>query len=103
MNSRERVISAILHEPPDRIPCDDAFWKDTLLRFYSESMPENIHPVDYFNFDIDHIYMDVSPRLPEKIINEDQEQITYVSKHGFSAKKWKNKDAIIILMLLGIR
>jgi len=95
MTSRQRVAAAIAHEQPDRVPCDDAFWKDTLLRFQAEGMPEDISPTDYFDFDIDYIFLDASARLPEKILSEDDRQITFVSKHGYSAKQWKEQDGAL--------
>lgn len=91
MTSRERVRMALAHEPPDCAPCDESFWDDTKARFLSEGMPAGISAADYFGFDIEHLNLDVSPRLPEKKLGETNDTISYVSKSGYSCTRWKNR------------
>ncbi len=95
MNSRERVAMAVAHEEPDHAPCDDSLWVDTKARFLSEGMPEDVPDADYFGFDIVHVYLDASPRLPERIIGVTDEQETYVSKHGYSCTAWRKKSGAL--------
>ena len=95
MTSRERVARAVAHEEPDHAPCDDALFVDCRARFVAEGMPEEIADADYFGFDIEHLSLDASPRLPERPIREDEEQESFVSKHGYSATRWKNKSGAL--------
>ncbi len=91
MTPRQRVAMAVAHEEPDRAPCDDSFWEDTLARFRREGVPQDVSPTDHFEFDIEHMHLDASPRLPEKIIAEDDQTITAASRYGYSARKWKGR------------
>ena len=86
---------AIAHRPPDQAPCDDELFVDCRQRFEEEGMPRDVSEADYFGFDIAHLYLDASPRLPERVIEETDEKITYVSKWGYSAVKWKNKSGAL--------
>jgi uroporphyrinogen decarboxylase len=91
VTSRERVQMAVAHEAPDHVPSDDSFWTDTKIRFVAEGMPEDVLEADYFGFDLAHIYLDASPRLPERLLSETEDVVTYVSKSGYSCTKWKHK------------
>jgi len=95
LDSRERVQLAVAHEAPDHAPADDELFEDCRTRFISEGMPEDVSSADYFGFDFAHMGLDASPRLPERIIEETEEQITYVSKSGYSAVKWKKKSGAL--------
>ena len=95
MTSRERVQAAVAHEEPDQAPCDDSFWEDCIARFHQEGMPQDVAPADYFDFDIGHIALDASPRVPEKLLDETADRITFVSKHGYSAVMWKCKSGAL--------
>lgn len=95
MTSRERVQMVLAHEEPDVLPANDSLWDETRRRFQAEGMPADIPPADFFNFDIDHLFLDASPRFPERLIEETAETFTYVSKHGYSCKRWKNQSGAL--------
>jgi uroporphyrinogen decarboxylase len=91
MKSRERIIQLLSFKEPDRIGLHDAYWEDTISRWQTEGLPKGQQPADYFEFDFDNLFIDASLRLPEKLI-EDNEQFTIrQDKHGFIAKQWKGK------------
>ncbi len=58
MTKRERVICALAHQTPDRIPVSDSFWETTLLRWRGEGFPEAQSPDDVFDFDIRWMHLD---------------------------------------------
>ena len=95
LNSRERVEMAVAHEAPDYAPAYDALFTDCRARFICEGMPEDAAETDYFGFDIEMLSLDATPRLPEKVINETDDKLTYTSKAGYSAVKWKKKSGAL--------
>ncbi len=95
MTSRERVKTALAHEAPDVVPCDESFWEDTALRHIEEGKPQDVCDADYFGFDIEHMSLDASPRLPEKTLEKADDRISFVSKHGYSAVKWLAKSGAL--------
>lgn len=52
MNSRERVLMALNHEEPDRVPFQDSPWPSTIERWHNEGLPREISPAEYFDFEI---------------------------------------------------
>ena len=95
MTPRERVTAAVAHEQPDQVPCDDSFWDDALIRFHQEGMPQDVSCADFFDFDIEHMNVDASPRLPERMLDDGEDRMSFVSKHGYSCTKWKHKSGAL--------
>lgn len=91
MNSRDRIQSLISFKEPDRIGKQDAFWEDTLTRWFAEGLPKSIDAGDFFGFDFDNLYIDASLRLPESLLEDTEEFTIREDKHGFTAKQWKGK------------
>lgn len=107
MNSRERVIGAIERTKIDRVPRHEAYWEDTIELYHDSGMPsfegypeieiegqkkkigDPVH--SYFNSDIDMLYMDVSMRLPSRVVSDDGEFIVIEDRSGYTAKKFKGK------------
>ena len=109
MNSRERVINAIERRSTDRIPRYDSFWDTTIAEFQKQGMPP-LPPVpildadglqkpagnpagDFFNFDIDSLYMDISMRLPTRVVTDDGEKYTVEDRYGWTATKYKGRSS----------
>ncbi|MCH4887546.1 hypothetical protein EZV73_08180 [Acidaminobacter sp. JC074] len=108
MNSRERVLKAINHEEADRIPKYDGFWEQT-VKMYEEDglkdkLPQNEEIVieglkrrignpleDYFDFDMDVLYIDTSLRMPFEILEEEEEFVKLKDRYGFTVQKFKDK------------
>ena len=91
MTGKERVIAAIERTGPDRAPMFDAFWEDTLTRWYDEGLPVNAAPHEFFGFDITDMGIDSSPRFTPELINEDGEYYTFRDRFGYVAKKYRGK------------
>jgi len=93
---RDRVFAALNREPEklDRVPMFDGFFADALERWKHEGMPPDVAPGDYFDFDIESLFADVSLRLPDKLIEETDEYLVAEDKFGFTAKRYKRKAGI---------
>ena len=87
MTSRQRVKAAINFQPPDRLPCSESIWQDTLELWRSQGMPADVSPEDYFDFDICGMSLDCSPRYEQKIISRDAPWYTYQDRWGYTATK----------------
>jgi uroporphyrinogen decarboxylase len=109
MNSRERFINAIERKPLDRIPRYDAFWDTTIQEFQSQGM-SRLPPMpvidaggllkpcgnpagDFFGFDADAMYLDISMRLPTEVIADDGERYTVRDRFGWTAEKYKGRSS----------
>jgi uroporphyrinogen decarboxylase len=91
MTKRERVICAIKHRTPDKIPVNDSFWDDTLTRWKLEGMPANFLPREQFDFDIAAFSIDASPGFKPKLLLQDDEFYTFQDRFGYVAKKESGK------------
>ena len=96
MLPRERVIAALERQPErlDHVPISDAFFTDTLERWRAEGLPSDLSPGDYFGFDLDVLFADLSLRLPERAIEDTDDYLVAEDKHGFTAKRYKHKAGI---------
>jgi len=91
VNSRERIQTLLKFDEPDRIGLMDSFWTDTLSRWHGEGLDPGIRPAEQFGFDFEHLYIDTSLRLPERLLEETEEYTVREDKHGFVAKQWKDR------------
>ncbi len=109
MNSKDRVDAAVNNRRPDRIPVHEDFWSETPDMWKSQGLPERIeyfapeNPDEkldnwidsFFNFDIAVMFLDASPRLPQKILSRDGEWYTYKDRWGYTARKLFGKSGTI--------
>lgn len=116
MNSRERVLRVIEHKEVDRVPKLDAFWEDAIEEFYKQGLPKDIENKakkitvdgrkktignslhDYFDFDIDTLFMDNSMRFETKIIDQNEEFTTVKDRAGYTVKKFTGKSCSMHFM-----
>jgi len=107
MTSRERVINAIERKPIDRIPRCDSFWDETIAEFQKQGMP-NLPPMpminadgiqkpagnpvgEFFGFDFDLMYIDISMRLPVKVLEDDGKRYIVQDRYGWTEQKYKDR------------
>lgn len=95
MNSRERVKAAINYQKPDRIPCNESPWPDTVEKWYEQGLPKDVSLADYFGFDICSMYLDTSPRFEQKIVERENEYYIFEDRYGYTAKKFFGKAGTI--------
>jgi uroporphyrinogen decarboxylase len=111
MTSRERVLRTLDHREADRIPRYDGFWRDTLINFRSEGMPEPLEiripiasqdepklvasPVnDFFNFDVDVMFLDNSMRCEAELLAMDEETMIVRDRCGYVAKDFRRSASV---------
>ena len=89
MDSRDRVLAALSHKEPDRVPITDRFWPSTLRRWHREGLAQDRTPADEFDYDIVSIRLDCTLQLPERIVEETDEFFVKWNSNGALIKDWK--------------
>lgn len=82
MTSRERVLRALNHQIPDRVPIQDSPWAATEKRWRKEGLPEDISSGEYFGYEFAFFGADLSPRFPVKVIERNEEYIITTTPQG---------------------
>lgn len=52
MDSRERMLKALRHQQPDRVPIHDSLWLETVRQWQKQGLPTEIPPEDYFGYEM---------------------------------------------------
>ena len=90
MNGRERVLAAIAHRTPDRIPRYDAFWEETVANYERASGMSMAALKQKWGFDIVVSYLDNSMRMPVSREDLGEEEIVH-DRCGYAARRFKGK------------
>ena len=94
MTSHERFQRMFEHREADRVPICDIPWAGTLSRWRREGMPAGADWRDYFDVDkAEDISVDISPRLPVKVIEETDRYIIRTSSWGVTTRQFKEEDS----------
>ncbi len=94
MTSHERFQRMFEHREADRVPICDIPWAGTLSRWRREGMPAGADWRDYFDVDkAEDISVDISPRLPVKVIEETDRYIIRTSAWGVTTRQFKEEDS----------
>ena len=94
MNSWERFKRMYEHREADRIPIIDNPWTGTIRRWRNEGMPADADWRDYFGVDKQSVInVDISPRFPQKIIEETDRYIISTTSWGLTKKSFKMEDS----------
>lgn len=94
MNSWERFKRAYEHKEADRVPIEDNPWNGTLKRWHDEGMPHGVDWRDFFGVDkVSTIDIDISPRLPEKIIEKTDRYTIKTNAWGATLKCFNELDS----------
>lgn len=93
MTSRERLLAAMNHRRPDRLPmCELQFWPETFARWEAEGYPAGTDPVEYFGLDplicVNDLF-EPSFGLPVQLIEESDEFRIETDSYGKTTKNWK--------------
>ncbi|MFH0794637.1 MAG: hypothetical protein V2A74_11460, partial [bacterium] len=91
MLPRERVLAALHHEEPDRVPYTDNPWFTTVERWRREGLPADVAPEDYFGFEFEGFGADSSLMLPTRVIEETSEYIIETNSNGVTTKNFKHQ------------
>ena len=87
MTSRQRVQAALDFERPDRLPVSDALWDGLHDEWIAQGMPPGVSPSDHFDWDIESMFIDASPRFDTVIHSRQDGRITYEDRAGGFARK----------------
>jgi len=87
MTHRERIQATLRFERPDRLPCHETPWDQTLAAWYEQGLPRGLTPTDYFGFDLEYLYLDLSPRFEQRVLKRENGMITYEDRFGYTVKK----------------
>jgi uroporphyrinogen decarboxylase len=82
MDSRERILRALRHEEPDRVPITDSLWAETIWRWQREGMPPEQSPEDYFDYEMVGFGFDLSPLLEIATLHKDDKYIVERTAFG---------------------
>ncbi|MBR6498925.1 MAG: hypothetical protein IKT23_04475 [Clostridia bacterium] len=90
MTTRERFARMYQHREADRVPYMDYPWAETLERWLSEGLPTRDY-VGYFDLNrTASIGVDNSPRLPSRIIEENDEFVISTTPWGATRRNFKH-------------
>ena len=92
MNSRERILTALDHREPDRLPmCETTFWPETLERWRAEGLLSDIDLDEHFGLDplacVNDLF-DPSFGLAERTLEATDEYRVYVDRYGKTVREW---------------
>ncbi|MCS6861790.1 MAG: hypothetical protein NZT92_15910, partial [Abditibacteriales bacterium] len=90
MTSRERILLALNHQEPDRVPIHDSPWATTIRRWRQEGLPENVSPHQYFGYEIVGFGADLSFQLPTQTVEETDDYTIVRNANGALVKNWKH-------------
>lgn len=90
MTSRQRVLMALHHQQPDRVPIHDSPWQTTIDRWHQQGLPEGTSPHDYFGYELSSFGADLTLQLPEELIEETDDYIIKRNANGAELKNWKH-------------
>ena len=94
MQSRERFQRMYEHKEADRVPFMDGAWRGTIARWRREGMPSNMIWRDYFDLDkTAGVSIDLTPRYPKKVIEENDRYIIFTTPWGVTQKNFKTEDS----------
>ncbi len=89
MTGRERVLLALNHKEPDRIPMHDSPWSATIKRWRKEGLPEDVDLSEYFGWDFAFFGADCTPRFPVKTIEKNEKFIIQTTPQGGVRKNFR--------------
>jgi uroporphyrinogen decarboxylase len=95
MTMHERMTRIYAHQEPDRAPIIESPWQSTVARWQREGMPAGMAWQDYFGVDCyARIFVDNSPRYPEKTLEETDEYRIYTTKWGVTQRDWREHGGV---------
>ena len=94
MNSRDRFLAAMNHEPADRIPIDDTPWQTTIARWHLEGLPEGVSPRQHFGYERAGQGADLSFQLPVETLEEADTYKIVKDAWGATTRVFKGKESV---------
>ena len=92
MDSRERILATLKGEIPDRVGRAESFWSETIARWKTEGLPEDVVVDDHFGLDIAGLpWPDLSFRFPVEVIEDTDEYTIQRDGNGILRKDFKRE------------
>lgn len=94
MTSKDRMDCIFSGKKPDRYPCFEHFWGETVQAWVAEGLPSEIDPSDYFDFDIADAgngWFDLTAQFDEELISEDEHYRVVRDSRGVVARHHKQE------------
>ncbi len=88
MTSRERVLKALRHETPDRVPIYEAFWEATVNSWREAGLPADATPDDYFDTEIRLVTLDNSFGFPAQEVERTEDSVVVRDEWGLLKRDW---------------
>ncbi|GAI13771.1 unnamed protein product, partial [marine sediment metagenome] len=78
---RERVLKALNHEEPDKVPITDFFWTQFINNWIKEKgLDKNVDIYHYYDLDLLVVNPNMDPKIKKpEIIKRDEREIIYKS------------------------
>ena len=89
MTSRERVLMALNHQEPDRVPIQDGPWATAVTRWRNEGLDTD--PSSYFGYEMVSQGSDTSLQLPSETVEETDEYTVVKNTNGALVRNWKHQ------------
>lgn len=89
MDSRERMLKALRHEQPDRVPIHDSLWLETVRQWQKQGLPTEIPPEDYFGYEMISLGFDQSPLFEVQTLHKDNEYVIESTPYGGVRKNFR--------------
>ena len=104
MTSKSLICDTIARRKTDRIPLADlAYWAETISRWEGEGLSPGTDPRELFGLDRIFVYYpDSSPRLEEKVVEDDEETVVVRDNYGRTVKRWRHSTATPVNLRYGI-
>jgi hypothetical protein len=85
---RERVLKALNHEEPDKVPITDFFWTQFINNWIKEKgLDKNVDIYRYYDLDLLVVNPNMDPKIKKpEIIKRDEREIIYKSGWGSVVK-----------------
>ena len=87
MTSRERVQAALDFRRPDRLPVADQLWDGLREDWRAQGMPEGVSATEHFEWDIESMSVDASPRFETVIHERRNGRILFEDRSGYTVEK----------------
>ena len=87
LTSRDRIRWALAFERPDALPVHESPWPQTLAAWREQGLGPDADPADVFGWDLESMYLDTSPRFPQRVLGREGNRITYEDRYGYTLTK----------------
>jgi len=91
MTSRERVLLALSHRKPDRVPIHDEPWPTTIERWRREGLPQDADLAEFFGYEFRLFSFNSSFQMPTEVLEETEEYRIVRNADGAVRKDWKHQ------------